>query len=68
MAELIHHQKEKKNILDSSLFIQIKHTLIGKGVYLFYINNQTKIYIYIFENNKIYYSNLNVSLYRNIVS
>lgn len=47
MAELIHHQKEKKNILDSSLFIQIKHTLIGKGVYLFYINNQTKIYTFL---------------------
>lgn len=40
-------EREKKYILDSSLFIQIKHTLIGKGVYLFYINNQTKIYTFL---------------------
>lgn len=38
----------EKIILDSSFFIQIEHTLTGKGVYsfFFYINNQSEIYIF----------------------
>lgn len=54
MAELYTTGMEKI-ILDSSFFIQIEHTLTGKGVYSFFFFTSTISLRYtFFENNKIY--------------